>query len=464
MVIVNSIDNPTKEDFSVQGYFFSIQLKLFFTAPTLNLEDPKKEESVAKHTFPSVKIAGAKRILNARKDTPDIRDRMYEPALIQLQPKIDNRGGTDILDQGREGACTGFGLAAVINLLNIKKRDLQLKVSPRMLYEMAKKHDEWPGEDYAGSSCRGAIQGWKNMGVCSEADWRYSEDDPGELTIARAKAARSCTVGAYYRLRPEINDYHVAMNEVGAIYVSADVHSGWFNPKAAGKNKLAVITPSSTAEGGHAFAIVGYNSQGFIVQNSWGPKWGTKVIKAFVEALQGSHLQIHLAGHSTGAVLLGHLLNALDVLDLPDLIESCSLMAPACSIDFYQEHYVPRLKGQEKSKTKVKLPTLSIFNLSEQLELDDNVALVYRKSLLYLVSRALERKIDKPLLGMQKYSKKLTKHPGLSMQYSDGKKGVTRSTSHGGFDNDVYTLNTIMTGILKKVPSKPFTMDEMRGY
>ena len=28
--------------------------------------------------------------------------------------------------------------------------------------------------------------------------------------------------------------------------------------------------------GGHAFALVGYNRYGFIVQNSWGPRWGTK--------------------------------------------------------------------------------------------------------------------------------------------------------------------------------------------
>jgi hypothetical protein len=148
---------------------------------------------MAKKKFPKLMVAGKKRILNARKDTPDIRDRMYEPALVQLLPEIDNRGTTDILDQGEEGACTGFGLAAVINYLNANKRDLQRKVSPRMLYEMAKKHDEWPGENYDGSSCRGAIRGWKNMGVCGEDDWRYISDDPGELTIDRAKAARTCT-------------------------------------------------------------------------------------------------------------------------------------------------------------------------------------------------------------------------------------------------------------------------------
>ncbi len=34
---------------------------------------------MAKYSFSSVKIAGDKRILNARKDTPDSRDRIYEP-------------------------------------------------------------------------------------------------------------------------------------------------------------------------------------------------------------------------------------------------------------------------------------------------------------------------------------------------------------------------------------------------
>ncbi|MEJ2202041.1 MAG: C1 family peptidase, partial [Desulfuromonadaceae bacterium] len=226
-------------------------------------------------TFPTVKAAGKQRTLNARKDVPDIRDRMYEPALVQLKPEIDNRPDGIILDQGTEGACTGFGLAAVINLLNKKKRNLTFQTSPRMLYEMAKKHDEWPGEDYAGSSCRGAIRGWKNMGVCGEVDWPYAPENPGELTIERAWAARSCTIGAYYRLRPELNDYHAALNEVGAIYVSADVHSGWFDPRTK-KNTLPVINFSNKPEGGHAFAIVGYNSDGFIVQNSWGPSWGLK--------------------------------------------------------------------------------------------------------------------------------------------------------------------------------------------
>jgi hypothetical protein len=58
-----------------------------------------------------VKAAGEKRVLNARQDPPDIRDRWYEPALVQLQDEIDHRVGATILDQGQEGACTGFACA-----------------------------------------------------------------------------------------------------------------------------------------------------------------------------------------------------------------------------------------------------------------------------------------------------------------------------------------------------------------
>ena len=49
-------------------------------------------------------------MVNAQTDIPDIRDWPYEPALIQLRPKIDPPSGLSILNQRSEGACTGFGL------------------------------------------------------------------------------------------------------------------------------------------------------------------------------------------------------------------------------------------------------------------------------------------------------------------------------------------------------------------
>ncbi len=110
-------------------------------------------------------INNEKKTLNVRPDIADSRDRLYEPALMQLKPQLDNRSNGSVHHQGDEGSCTGFALAAVIDHLN-RARGSNFRASPRMLYEMAKKHDKWPGHSYDYSSCRGAIQGWKNMGVC----------------------------------------------------------------------------------------------------------------------------------------------------------------------------------------------------------------------------------------------------------------------------------------------------------
>jgi hypothetical protein len=542
-----------------------------------------------------------------------------------------------------------------------------------MLYEMAQKHDEWPGEDYEGSSCRGAIRGWRNMGVCSEDDWNYVVNKPGELTIERAMAARENPLGAYYRLRPNIVDYHAALNEVDAIYVSARVHSGWFNPKSHDGHSLAIIQPSPEPVGGHAFAIVGYNALGFIVQNSWGEDWGTKgcaiwryvdwqanisdgwvfrlgiptptifgleaksttpaeeaeffkrgpkrqeiaghfahfddgkfaargdywtaasdiqltanrikdnadwykhvlvyvhgglnspkasarriaalrngftrnrvypfhimydtglaeevkdvvlrahrgaesraegfldwvkdqivertdtliedavrkpvtpiweemkrdarlpfevgadkaipdglkAIKILADTLHGTEIKIHVVGHSTGGVVIGHLLSALDTLKINDLITSCTLFAPACTVDFFQEHYAPRLKTNHRG---TRLPVLDVYNLNERLELDDNVVKAYRKSLLCLVSNAFERTKGKPILGMQVFSKQIEGTNRLNFIYSNGRGKVTRSQSHGGFDNDTYTMNSLLKRVLNGAPKQPFNDQEMKGY
>ena len=114
------------------------------------------------------------RILSARPDTVDFKDKMYVPTLIEVPAVrlLESYQSHDpiILDQGREGACTGFGLAAVANHLLKTRKDFTSfsPVSARMLYEMARRHDEWPGEDYSGSSARGAMKGWHKCGVCDE--------------------------------------------------------------------------------------------------------------------------------------------------------------------------------------------------------------------------------------------------------------------------------------------------------
>lgn len=165
-------------------------------------------------------------LLNSVEDPVDLRDYAYQPALVQLKKEIPRPKNIKILNQGREGACTGFGLAAVINLL-LSNRKEKRAVSARMLYEIAKKFDEWEGEDYSGSSCRGAILGWYNTGVCSEelAPYKASEQN-WQLTIDRAKDARLTTLGAYYRINKRISDSSILM----MVTLTTKENTGWTWP------------------------------------------------------------------------------------------------------------------------------------------------------------------------------------------------------------------------------------------
>lgn len=224
-------------------------------------------------------MAEKKKTLNANKearqlivqpDVIDLRDRYYTPSLEPLrQENLPAMGELNIRDQFGDSACTGFALAAVINR-QCCRVDLPGDVSPRMLFEMARQHDDVPDHLTPGSTIRGALKGFYHNGVCDEKQAPYvvGPGRPWELDVKSAMKAREITLGAYFRLNHEINDYHAATNEAGAIMVSAKIHSGWANPPDG------VIKPMKRMEGRHAFAIVGYTTDGFVIQNSWGTGWG----------------------------------------------------------------------------------------------------------------------------------------------------------------------------------------------
>jgi hypothetical protein len=233
--------------------------------------------------------AARKASLNAMPDSIDIRDWIYQPSLLPVPPRLVNCGRVpEILDQGQEGACTGFALAAVANFL-LHNQGRERRVSPRMLYELARRYDEWPGEWYEGSSARGAMKGWVRHGVAQRSLWPDERHGANHMTQAVVQDAMQCPGGAYYRVNHrQVRDMHSALTEVGVLYATLMVHDGWMEP---GPNtialtflqgsrkatlKLPVITRKGRADSGHAIAIVGYTEQGFIIQNSWGPGWGAR--------------------------------------------------------------------------------------------------------------------------------------------------------------------------------------------
>lgn len=219
-------------------------------------------------------------------DSVDLRDWLYRPS-IALAPvaEIFPTDPRPTKDQKQTNACTGFALATVVEyLLDRGKRSVEV-LSGYMLYSMGRRYDEWSDNDNVdeGSSLRGALKGWSRHGAGLAKMWKSKEmpaatnDPKSDWWLDAVKRP----LGTYYRIAPKaIGDIHIALAEAGVVYASAQVHDGWDAlaneepsdpPTAVGD--LAIVE-AARGKDGHAFAIVGYTAEGFIIQNSWGPNWG----------------------------------------------------------------------------------------------------------------------------------------------------------------------------------------------
>jgi len=255
----------------------------------LRAEAADKAAAIAKS---EVKTGGRPPFLRvAKPDAIDFRDRPFRPN-VSVTPKAElyPPQGLPVKHQGATNACTGFGLSLVVeHLLRASKRDRSADVSPYMLYSMARRYDEFPGsvaDD--GSSLRGALKGWFKHGACRNELFPAvgMPEATGSIKDDWWLDAVKRPLGAYYRVESKsITDMHAALNEVGILYASAGCHTGWdegvgikpMKRRPASIDKIWVIPVKGgrAQHPGHAFAMVGYNEVGFLIQNSWGTAWGS---------------------------------------------------------------------------------------------------------------------------------------------------------------------------------------------
>ena len=199
------------------------------------------------------------RFANVAKDRPDLRDLVYAPSLGGLRRRVEPlekllerkeahrlleklvRNQLDSEEEDARSSCTAQALCSVVDILRlatgsaIGDNPARLRVSADMLYDEGRAIEAAEfGKSELGEglrSLRSAIKAFYHNGVCTEDQWQRSrgneKDDSKRDDIAIARSARDIPLGAYYRLRPILNDYHAALNDVGAIYAAAEIHAGW---------------------------------------------------------------------------------------------------------------------------------------------------------------------------------------------------------------------------------------------
>jgi hypothetical protein len=184
------------------------------------------------------------RVLNWR-PRPDTRSLNFmiadlAPAFSTKEPRSRAWTRKSWLDQGREGACTGFGLAHTI-ATTPRSTEMTNEMGQQFYYE-ARRLDEWPGEGYEGSSVLGAMKAGKAMGWLSAYWWASS-----------------------------LAEIISGVSHYGPMEIGVDWYTGMFAPDANG-----FVHPSGQIEGGHALSLAAVNIVGqfFRLDNSWGPDWG----------------------------------------------------------------------------------------------------------------------------------------------------------------------------------------------
>jgi hypothetical protein len=207
---------------------------------------------------------------------------------------------------------------------------------------------------------------------------------------------------------------------------------------------------------------------------------GLRLLATQLEALRadlGKDLEIHLLGHSAGAILLGHLSKRLVARKID--IASLGLYAPACTIAFASDFLGAALKAKRLTRQKVYFELLS-----DRRERGDSVG-PYGKSLLYLVSRALEEVHKTPLLGLaaawnpadpgdivnqrrlgevKAWHKLWGNGPKPRLhdeaQVDDGQGQI--AIAHGSFDNDV----AVVTKSIEFIRGAPLEVpvENLRGF
>lgn len=150
------------------------------------------------------------------------------------------------LDQGMYPHCVAYSWS---HFLVDSPTPHSLDYPPHMLYHEAQLIDEWPGENYDGTSVRAGAKVLQTLGRIGEYQWAFD--------------------------LPTVIGH---LLEVGPVIVGTNWYEQMFVPELIKGTKTYKISIGGEVVGGHAYKLDGVNvDAGYVrLKNSWGTEWGNK--------------------------------------------------------------------------------------------------------------------------------------------------------------------------------------------
>ncbi len=171
----------------------------------------------------------------------------------------------------------------------------------------------------------------------------------------------------------------------------------------------------------------------------------------------GRELELHAVGHSAGAIFQSWFLPVTRAAQVPPF-KTLQLLAPAITVAEFDARLAPEIGTTGVAQKAV------LYTMKRSYEEDDNCAGIYRKSLLYLIHHALEPEKRTPILGLELSLRADAAAASLfglngapnaagrvvwSVTKADGRSS-SASESHGGFDDDALTMNSVAANVLNE--------------
>jgi hypothetical protein len=169
------------------------------------------------------------------------------------------------LDQGQQGACSGFSITHGQESTPFRVKGLSSSTA-REWYFDNQRNDDWPGGEYPGASPT------------------YS----GSSVIASMKTLQQLKLITSYRWIGAgsgtlMDDLRDTLKYVGPVHFGTNWYNSMFDAQPSG---LLVVDKSSGVAGGHAYCVHDWvlkklsgtpkRREYVVVQNSWGTGWGGK--------------------------------------------------------------------------------------------------------------------------------------------------------------------------------------------
>ena len=201
---------------------------------------------------------------------PDLRDYVAKSNVNEF-PETFELSMPEVKNQGAVGSCVAHSLATATEYFNTKETNTTIKMSTGYIYgnRLLSTHKG------TGMYTRDAIKTLAKFGNVPYEDFPYNVEVPYAIEKFEAEADKLEERGLNYKVASyfKLNDDNAIKSHLldGNPVIFA---MKWFEDIKIENGVMITNEVISNKTGGHCMVIYGWNTKGWLVQNSWGKNWG----------------------------------------------------------------------------------------------------------------------------------------------------------------------------------------------